>query len=105
VVGGSVLCLCACAASTKQQRCTRLLLCVRGRAAAGQVVRDSVGKERRQELFSFAAASVLELGLPERLALLQCQDTAARLQFVAAAVQPHLQDLVARVSVQQALVK
>lgn len=70
-----------------------------------QLARENVGKERRQELFSFAAASVLELGLPERLALLQCQDTAARLQFVAAAVQPHLADLVARVSLQQALVK
>lgn len=72
-----------------------------------QLLRDVVpqGKERRQELFSFAAASVLELGLPERLALLQCRDTAARLQFVAAAVQPHLQDLVARVTLQQALVK
>lgn len=69
-----------------------------------QLVRDHVGKERRQEYFSFAAASVLELGLPERLALLECQDTAARLQFVLAAVQPHLQDLLARVSLQQALV-
>lgn len=69
-----------------------------------QMLRDQMGKERRQELFSFAAASVLELGLPERVALLQCRDTAARLQFVAAAVQPHLQDLVARVSVRQALV-
>lgn len=70
-----------------------------------QLVRDNMCKERRQELFSFAAASVLELGLPERLALLQCRDTAARLQFVAAAVQPHLQDLVARVSLQQALTR
>lgn len=72
---------------------------------AAQLVRDSMCKERRQELFSFAAASVLELGLPERLALLECRDTAARLQFVAVACQPHLQDLVARVSLQQALVK
>jgi hypothetical protein len=69
-----------------------------------QVLRDQMGKERRQELFSFAAASLLQLGLPEQLALLQCQQTSARLQFVAAAVQPHLQDLLARVSVQRALV-
>lgn len=69
-----------------------------------KLVRDHMAKERRQELFSFAAASVLELGLPERLALLECRDTSARLQFVAVAVQPHLQDLVARVSLQQALV-
>ncbi|WIA18119.1 hypothetical protein OEZ85_009597 [Tetradesmus obliquus] len=70
-----------------------------------QAARDQLGKERRQELFSFAAASVLELGLPERLALLHCTDTAARLQYVAAAVQPFLADLVARVSLQQAMVK
>ncbi|KAF6256613.1 hypothetical protein COO60DRAFT_1640586 [Scenedesmus sp. NREL 46B-D3] len=70
-----------------------------------QAARDQLGKERRQELFSFAAASVLELGLPERLALLHCTDTAARLQYVAAAVQPFLADLVARVSLQQAIVR
>eukprot|EP00775_Hariotina_reticulata_P005370 gene5370-5605_t len=68
-----------------------------------QLLRDQLGKERRQELFSFAAASLLDLGMPERLALLQCKDTAARLQFVAVAVQPYLQDLVARVSVKQAI--
>jgi hypothetical protein len=48
---------------------------------------------------------VLELGLPERLALLHCTNTAARLQYVAAAVQPFLADLVARISLQQAMVK
>lgn len=40
-----------------------------------------------------------------RHGLWQCRDTAARLQFVAVAVQPHLQDVMARVSLQQALVK
>jgi len=68
-----------------------------------QLMRNQLGKERRQELFSFAAASLLDLGMAERLALLQSKDTAARLQFVAVAVQPYLQDLVARVSVQQAM--
>jgi hypothetical protein len=84
-------CCCACT----HHRCINL----------PQAARDQLGKERRQELFSFAAASVLELGLPERLALLHCTDTAARLQYVAAAVQPFLADLVARISLQQAIVK
>lgn len=59
--------------------------------------------ERRAELFSFAAASLLELGVPERLALLQSTDTAARLQFVDAAVRPFLAQLLARVSVSRAV--
>eukprot|EP00878_Enallax_costatus_P026815 GHUV01028817.1.p1 GENE.GHUV01028817.1~~GHUV01028817.1.p1 ORF type:complete len:243 (+),score=87.98 GHUV01028817.1:1235-1963(+) len=70
-----------------------------------QMARDLLAGRRRQELFSFAAAQILELGLPERLALLECRDTSARLQFVAAAVQPYLADLLARVSVKQAMVK
>lgn len=68
-----------------------------------QMARDKLAGRRRQELFSFAAAQLLELGLPERLALLQCRDTSGRLQFVAAAVQPYLADLVARASVKQAM--
>jgi hypothetical protein len=35
------------------------------------VVREAIGKTRRQELFSFAAAQLLLMGTPERLALLQ----------------------------------
>lgn len=34
------------------------------------VVREALGKARRQELFSFAAANMLVMGVPERLALL-----------------------------------
>jgi hypothetical protein len=47
--------------------------------------------------------AVLQLGLPERIALLLSQDTSARLAYILAAVEPHLQDLVARVSVKQAI--
>ncbi|KAF8061972.1 hypothetical protein HT031_004232 [Scenedesmus sp. PABB004] len=69
-----------------------------------QKARDAVlGKARRQELFSFAAASLLELGVAERLALLTSRDTGARLQFVAAAVRPFLSELVARAAVKQAV--
>ncbi|KIZ06335.1 hypothetical protein MNEG_1617, partial [Monoraphidium neglectum] len=66
-------------------------------------LREKVGKERRQELFSFAAANCLELGLVERLALLLSQDTAARLAYVAAATRPYLSDLAARVAVKGAV--
>lgn len=69
------------------------------------MARDQLAGRQRQELFSFAAAQMLELGLPERLALLHCRDTSARLQFIAAAVQPYLADLLARVSVKQAMVR
>lgn len=61
-----------------------------------QAVREVVGSRRRQELLSFAAAQMLDLGLPERLALLLSQDTGARLQYCLAAVKPHLQELEAR---------
>mmetsp|Transcript_43195 Transcript_43195/g.102515 ORF Transcript_43195/g.102515 Transcript_43195/m.102515 type:complete len:373 (+) Transcript_43195:729-1847(+) len=44
-----------------------------------EAVRDSMHPQR-SELFSFAAASLLEMGVPERIALLRSQDTGARLQ-------------------------
>ncbi len=43
-------------------------------------VAEEVGCSRRSEMFSFAAASVLDMGLPERLALLLTQSTLGRLQ-------------------------
>ncbi len=46
---------------------------------------------------------MLELGPAERLALLTSTDRAARLQWVAAAVAPFLQELRARASVARAL--
>ncbi|GAB4820692.1 hypothetical protein N2152v2_007738 [Parachlorella kessleri] len=67
-----------------------------------QGVREQLGKQRRRELFSFAAAQMLELGLPQRLALLLTQDTGARLQYVLAAVRPHLQELAARAALKAA---
>lgn len=68
-----------------------------------QALREAVGKDRRQELFSFAAAGCLELGAAERLALLLSRDTAARLAYVAAAARPHVADLAARAAVRGAL--
>lgn len=35
-----------------------------------EAIREALGKGRRQELFSFAAAQLLEMGIPERTALL-----------------------------------
>ena len=35
-----------------------------------EAVREAMGKGRRQELFSFAAAQLLVMGVPERTALL-----------------------------------
>ncbi|GBF88650.1 hypothetical protein Rsub_01549 [Raphidocelis subcapitata] len=76
------------------------------RAAAGdpyQALREAVAKERRQELFSFAAAGCLELGTVERLALLLSRDAAARLAYVAEAARPHIAELAARAAVKGAL--
>lgn len=63
------------------------------------VLREGVGRLQRQELFSFAAASVLEPSVVTRIALLITTDTAARLQFVLEVVKPHLQQLRAEVAV------
>lgn len=69
-----------------------------------QAVGEQLGGEaRRRELFSFAAAQVLDMGIPERAALLQTQDTAGRLAYVLAAAAPHLQELAARLAVESAL--
>ncbi|KAG2452369.1 hypothetical protein HYH02_002615 [Chlamydomonas schloesseri] len=67
------------------------------------VLSERLGKDTRQELFSFAAAGMLELGPAERLALLTSTDRAARLQWVAAAVAPFLEEQRARASVARAL--
>ncbi|KAG2491811.1 hypothetical protein HYH03_009971 [Edaphochlamys debaryana] len=67
------------------------------------VMSERLGKDVRQELFSFAAALMLELGPAERLALLTATDRAARLQWVAAAVAPYLEEQRARASVAKVL--
>ena len=46
---------------------------------------------------------LLQMGVPERLALLTTRDTSARLHYILAAIQPHLQELRARVSVKNAI--
>lgn len=71
--------------------------------ATPQVVSEQLGKDTRQELFSFAAACMLELGPAERLALLLSRDRAARLQWVTAAVAPYLDEQRAKASVAKAL--
>lgn len=71
--------------------------------APPQVVRELLSAHERREFLSFAAAQMLELGLPERLALLLSRDTGARLQYVMAAVEPHLQRLQAQAAVKRAL--
>lgn len=68
-----------------------------------QAMRQQLGGERRRELFSFACAGMVELDLAARLALLLSQDTGARLQYVLAAVQPHLEQLRARAAVKDAV--
>ena len=66
-------------------------------------LREGVGRARRQELFSFAAAAVLEPSVVTRIALLLTTDTAARLQFILEVVKPHLQHLRAQAAVKAAL--
>eukprot|EP00195_Chlamydomonas_chlamydogama_P014709 CAMPEP_0202901376 /NCGR_PEP_ID=MMETSP1392-20130828/14218_1 /ASSEMBLY_ACC=CAM_ASM_000868 /TAXON_ID=225041 /ORGANISM="Chlamydomonas chlamydogama, Strain SAG 11-48b" /LENGTH=330 /DNA_ID=CAMNT_0049587927 /DNA_START=48 /DNA_END=1040 /DNA_ORIENTATION=+ len=69
-----------------------------------QMVSDQLEKDVRQELFSFAAASIVDgMGPLERLALLNTQDTAARLHYVLQAVMPYVQELQAKVSMARAL--
>ncbi|GLC33283.1 hypothetical protein PLESTB_000351000 [Pleodorina starrii] len=67
------------------------------------VLSERLGKDTRQELFSFAAASMLELGPAESLALLTSTDRAARLQWVAAAVEPFLEEQRAKASLARVL--
>lgn len=58
---------------------------------------------RRPELFSFAAASLLDLDVPAKLALLRSLDTAGRLQWVLSAIQPFQQELRTRYTLQKTL--
>ncbi|GLI65622.1 hypothetical protein VaNZ11_009192 [Volvox africanus] len=67
------------------------------------VLSERLGKDTRQELFSFAAACMLELGAAESLALLTSTDRAARLQWTSAAVTPYLQEQRAKASLVKAL--
>lgn len=66
-------------------------------------MREEVGKSLRQELFSFAAAGLLDLGTVERLALLASTDCAARLEWTLAAVTPHLAELRMQAQLQRAV--
>jgi len=66
-------------------------------------VAEELGKSRRQEFFSFAAAQLLQLGIPERAALLLSTDTVGRLQFVLESVRPYLAEVAAKASVKGAL--
>ncbi|KAI7845905.1 hypothetical protein COHA_000638 [Chlorella ohadii] len=68
-----------------------------------EAIRESIGKGRRQELFSFAVAQLLVMGTPERAALLLSQDTGARLNFVLAALRPYLLELQAKASLKRSL--
>jgi hypothetical protein len=64
---------------------------------------EELGKARRQELFSFAVAQLLDMGTPETCALLLSQDTAGRLSWILEAIRPYLMELQATAAVQGAL--
>lgn len=64
---------------------------------------EQLGKQRRQELFSFAVAQLLQMGIPEQAALLLSQDTPGRLAFVAAAAIPYLNQLKGQLAIKNAL--
>jgi hypothetical protein len=66
-------------------------------------VGEQVGRLRRQELYSYAAAQLLQLGIPEATALLLSRDTAGRLQFVLEAARPYLAQLSAEAALKGAL--
>ena len=66
-------------------------------------IAEEMGCSRRSEMFSFAAAGVLDMGLPERLALLLTSSTVGRLQYVLAAVRPYLQQLRTAAAMHRAL--
>ena len=65
-------------------------------------LQQEIESDRRAELFSFAAAQLLEAGIPEKTALLLTRDTEARLQFVLHAVRPYIQQLSAEAAVRNA---
>ncbi|KAJ9534371.1 hypothetical protein QJQ45_016070 [Haematococcus lacustris] len=62
-----------------------------------------LGQEVRQELFSFTAASLVDLSQEQQLALLNSRDTLVRLHWLSQAVQPFLDQLQAKAAVQAAL--
>eukprot|EP00898_Chlorokybus_atmophyticus_P006962 jgi/Chlat1/7267/Chrsp58S06901 len=64
---------------------------------------ETVGRQARQEAFSFAAANMVDAGWMERTALLHINDTAARLAWVLEAICIHLQSLRAEKSLTAAL--
>lgn len=64
---------------------------------------EALGRARRQELFSFAAAQLLQLGVPEAAALLLSRDTEGRLGFVLEAARPFLNELAAAAALKGAL--
>ncbi|PSC71566.1 ATP-dependent protease [Micractinium conductrix] len=68
-----------------------------------EAIREALGKARRQELFSFAAAQLLVMGTPERAALMLNQDTGTRLNFVIAALRPYFLELQAKASLKRGL--
>jgi hypothetical protein len=62
-----------------------------------------LGRAERRELFSFAAATLVEAGAAQALGLLQSRDTAARLCWTLEAVQPFLAQQLAALSLERAL--
>lgn len=63
------------------QRASRQQQASRRRAANPYAeLAEEVGCSRRSEMFSFAAAGVLDMGMPERLALLLTRSTLGRLE-------------------------
>jgi hypothetical protein len=66
-------------------------------------VSERLGRLRRQEMYSYAAAQLLQLGVPEAAALLLSRDTAGRLQFVLEAARPYLAQLSAEAALKGAL--
>lgn len=67
--------------------------------------RETIAKPARQEAFSFAAASMVDLGPEEQQSLLQLLDTGARLAWVLEAVTPHRASLRAKHSLLRATEK
>ena len=64
---------------------------------------EELGRERRQEMFSYAVSQLLQMGTPEAAALLLSRDTAGRLEFVMQACRPFLQELGAAAALKNAL--
>mmetsp|Transcript_5609 Transcript_5609/g.15699 ORF Transcript_5609/g.15699 Transcript_5609/m.15699 type:complete len:307 (-) Transcript_5609:447-1367(-) len=67
-----------------------------------KAVRDSLNP-RRTEIFSFSAACIVDMGIPERLALLRSLETDGRLQWVRSAIEPYLAELRAKAALQRTL--